>query len=60
MARLGEASHKLGQWLAEGKLKYRADIVDGLENARDAFATLFTPGAAHMGKLMVRVDPSVD
>jgi NADPH-dependent curcumin reductase CurA len=55
--RLGEASAKLGQWLGEGKVKYHADVVDGLENALDAFRTLFTPGASHKGKLMIRVDP---
>jgi len=58
--RLGEASSKLGQWLAEGKIKYHADVVDGLENTLTAFKTLFTPGAAHKGKLMVRVDPSAN
>jgi NADPH-dependent curcumin reductase CurA len=60
MHRLGEASAKLGQWLAEGKIKYHADVVDGLENALSAFKTLFTPGASHKGKLMVRVDPSAN
>src|SRR5579859_217417 len=60
MHRLGEASAKLGQWLAEGKVKYHADVVDGLENALNAFKTLFTPGASHKGKLMVRVDPSAN
>ncbi len=56
--RLGEASAKLGQWLAEGKIKYHADIIDGLENALEAFKTLFQSGASHKGKMMVRVDPS--
>ena len=56
--RLGEASAKLGQWLGEGKLKYHADITDGLENALTAFKTLFQSGASHKGKMMIRVDPS--
>jgi NADPH-dependent curcumin reductase CurA len=56
----GEAAMKLGGWLAEGRIKYHADIVDGLENALDAFKRLFTPGAAHRGKLMVRVDPAAN
>jgi NADPH-dependent curcumin reductase CurA len=56
--RLGEASAKLREWVKDGKLKYYSDIVDGLENARDAFKKLFEPGAAHKGKMMVRVDPS--
>jgi NADPH-dependent curcumin reductase CurA len=56
--RLGEASAKLGQWLGEGKIKYHADIIDGLENAVGAFKTLFQSGASHKGKMMIRVDPS--
>jgi NADPH-dependent curcumin reductase CurA len=58
--RLGEASAQLAGWLAEGRIKYHCDIVDGLENALDAFKTLFRSGASHRGKLMVRVDPSAD
>jgi NADPH-dependent curcumin reductase CurA len=56
--RLPVASASLAGWLFEGRIKYHADVVDGLENARDAFRTLFTPGASHRGKLLVRVDPS--
>src|ERR1700722_20076620 len=58
--RLGEASSKLGQWLGEGKIKYHADVTDGLENALVAFKTLFQSGASHKGKMMVRVDPSAN
>jgi len=29
--RLGEASQKLGQWLGEGKIKFHADVTDGLK-----------------------------
>jgi NADPH-dependent curcumin reductase CurA len=56
--RLGEANAKLGQWLGEGKVKYHADITDGLENALTAFKTLFQSGASHKGKMMIRVDSS--
>jgi NADPH-dependent curcumin reductase CurA len=58
--RLGEASSKLGQWLGEGRIKYHADVVDGLENALVGFKTLFQSGASHKGKMMVRVDPSAN
>jgi NADPH-dependent curcumin reductase CurA len=58
--RLGEASSKLGQWLGEGRIKYHADVTDGLENALVAFKTLFQSGASHKGKMMVRVDPSAN
>jgi len=32
-ARFGEALQQIEEWVVEGKLKYRSDIVDGLENA---------------------------
>lgn len=40
-------------WVAEGKIKYREDIVDGLENAPRAFIGLLEGG--NFGKLVVRV-----
>ena len=58
--RLPAANADLAKWLAEGKIKHKADIVDGLENTLTAFRKLFTPGAPHMGKLLVRVDPAVN
>lgn len=58
--RLGEATAKLAEWFAEGRITYHADITDGLENALTAFKRLFQPGAAHKGKMMVRVDPSAN
>ena len=42
-------------WLFEGRLKYREDIVDGLENAPTAFLKLFD--GTNFGKLIVRVSP---
>ena len=41
------------QWLAEGKIKYREDVVQGLENAPEAFLGLFQ--GANFGKLVVEV-----
>ena len=45
-------------WLEEGKLKYREEIVEGLENAPRAFLGLFR--GENFGKLIVRVgtDPT--
>jgi hypothetical protein len=51
--RYGEAQAELGKWLAEGKLQYRTDIVDGLKNAPKALLRLFDGNKT--GKLMVRV-----
>jgi len=47
-----------GQWLREGRLKYREDIVDGLEHAPSALLKLFD--GTNFGKLLVRVsaDPT--
>jgi NADPH-dependent curcumin reductase CurA len=58
--RLPAANVQLAAWHGEGRLKHKADIVDGLENAVAAFGMLFTSGAPHMGKLLVRVDPEAD
>ena len=48
----------VGRWFAEGRIRYREDIVDGLENAPQAFLRLFT--GQNFGKLIVRVDPDPD
>jgi len=44
---------EMAQWLREGKVKYREDVVDGLENAVSAFKGLFR--GQNFGKLLVRV-----
>ncbi|QCQ90297.1 NADP-dependent oxidoreductase [Rhodococcus sp. SGAir0479] len=43
------------QWVAQGLLKYREDVVDGLENAPEAFLGLLH--GKNFGKLVVRVAP---
>ncbi|MFW9811801.1 MAG: NADP-dependent oxidoreductase [Candidatus Thorarchaeota archaeon] len=48
-----EAVADLQRWLDEGRIKYRVDIVDGLENAATAIGKLFD--GTNMGKLMVKV-----
>jgi NADPH-dependent curcumin reductase CurA len=48
-----EAVSKLANWLIEGKIKYRVDIIEGLENAPEAVNRLFD--GSHKGKLMVKV-----
>jgi NADPH-dependent curcumin reductase CurA len=42
-------------WVREGRLKYREDIVDGLEHAPAALLKLFD--GTNFGKLLVRVSP---
>jgi NADPH-dependent curcumin reductase len=47
-----------GQWMRQGRLKYREDIVEGLEQAPQAFIGLLQ--GKNLGKLLVRVsaDPT--
>ena len=51
--RYPEAISALGQWMSEGKIKVRTEIVDGLENALQTVKKLYT--GANTGKLMIRV-----
>ncbi len=47
-----------GPWVADRSLRYREDVIDGLENAPDALADIL--GGRNFGKLLVRVghDPA--
>lgn len=51
--RFSEGGKQLGQWLAEGKLKYEETIVDGFDNIPNAFLGLFS--GTNVGKLLVKV-----
>ncbi|GGL64112.1 NADP-dependent oxidoreductase [Halocalculus aciditolerans] len=51
--RFGQASEQLGEWVATGELHHRESIVDGLENAPDAFLGLFA--GDNIGKQVVKV-----
>jgi NADPH-dependent curcumin reductase CurA len=48
-----EALTELANWIKEGKLNYREDIVDGIENAPEAFIGLLE--GKNFGKLVIRV-----
>jgi hypothetical protein len=52
-ARWGEFRARMTEWLTSGKLKYREDIVDGIEATPRAFIGLLS--GANRGKLLVRV-----
>jgi NADPH-dependent curcumin reductase CurA len=43
----------MAQWVRDGRVKYREDIVEGLENAVSAFKGLFR--GQNFGKLIVKV-----
>ncbi|MBX7221120.1 MAG: NADP-dependent oxidoreductase [Blastocatellia bacterium] len=51
--RTDEAMAKLGAWFLEGKIKYRVDVVEGLEQAPLAVNRLFD--GSNQGKLIVKV-----
>ena len=53
LERFPEAMQALGEWHGLGKLKYRVDVVDGLENAPSTLNKLFD--GTNKGKLIVRV-----
>jgi hypothetical protein len=52
-ARFAEGLTQMGQWLAEGKLKYVESIVEGFENTPRAFIGLFK--GDNLGKQLVKV-----
>jgi len=51
--RTGEAVPQLAQWVREGKLRYREDILDGLEAAPDAIAGLYR--GENLGKRLIKL-----
>jgi NADPH-dependent curcumin reductase CurA len=53
MDRAADAMTALGRWLMEGKIKYRVDIVEGLEEAPRAVNKLFE--GSNTGKLVVKI-----
>jgi NADPH-dependent curcumin reductase CurA len=55
LPRAAEAFAELAPWVMSGQLKWKAHIVDGIENAVDAVGRLFS--GDHDGKLLVRVSP---
>jgi len=54
-AKQGEFLRDVSAWLKEGRIKYREDVVDGLEHAPAAFIGLLK--GENFGKMLVRVAP---
>jgi NADPH-dependent curcumin reductase CurA len=50
--RFGESLEALGQWIAEGKIKFKVDVVEGIENAPSAVNKLFS--GENNGKLVIQ------
>ena len=53
MNRLPDFLRDMAQWIREGRIKYREDVVSGLENAPRAFIGLFR--GENIGKRVVKV-----
>jgi NADPH-dependent curcumin reductase CurA len=54
--RMGEAVDQLRKWVAEGKLRYQVDVVQGFENAPDTLRRLFE--GRNFGKQLLKLaDP---
>jgi len=52
-ARYGDFIRDVSAWVREGRIKYREDVVEGLENAPRALIGLLR--GENFGKLLVRV-----
>ena len=48
-----EGRQRIARWIKEGKVKYREDVVEGLENAPRAFIGMMR--GENFGKLVVKV-----
>jgi NADPH-dependent curcumin reductase CurA len=55
--RYAEFAQVMQPWVADGKLHYREDVVDGLENAPQAFIGMLE--GRNFGKLVVRAGPDI-
>jgi NADPH-dependent curcumin reductase CurA len=53
MGRAQEAVTELGKWLMEGKIKYRVEVIEGVEQAPRAVNKLFD--GSHQGKLIIKL-----
>lgn len=51
--RIGEFQQEMGRWVQEGKIKYREQIIDGLENAPSALIGLLK--GENFGKVVIQI-----
>ncbi len=49
----GKAAMEMGMWMAQGKLKSKEDIYEGIENFRETFLRLFS--GEKLGKLVLKI-----
>nr|WP_244862601.1 NADP-dependent oxidoreductase [Paenibacillus sp. J22TS3] len=51
--RMGEGMQELGQWVAQGRLKYEETVIEGFDQVPQAFLKLFQ--GSNLGKMLVKV-----
>jgi NADPH-dependent curcumin reductase CurA len=51
--RYDEARAKLAEWIRDGTIRYREDILEGMQNAPDAIAGLYR--GENLGKRLIRI-----
>ena len=51
--RYGEAAQQMGVWMAQGKLKSKEDVYEGIENFPETYNRLFS--GEKMGKLVLKL-----
>ena len=54
-SRFPEGLQELGGWVRAGKLRYREEILDGIEHAPDSIAGLYR--GENLGKRLIRIAP---
>jgi NADPH-dependent curcumin reductase len=55
--RYPEALRELENWMRNGQIRYREDILDGLEQAPGAIAGLYR--GENLGKRLIRIAPDI-
>lgn len=55
MDKLARFFSDMGQWIREGRIKWKETVVEGIENAPGAFIGLFK--GENLGKMLVKVGP---
>ena len=51
--RFEEARHRIADWIKQGKIRYKEDVVEGIENAPRAFMGMLR--GENFGKLLIKV-----
>ncbi len=57
-ARYPEALAALAQWVREGRIRYREDILEGIEQAPGSIAGLYR--GENLGKRLIRIAPDTE